>query len=375
MQRAGKYIDQLHGDLRYRAFVPNTLPFEIKMDKALQELLSKADLALGRLDGITEILPDVDFFIFMYTKKEATLSSQVEGTQATFSDLLKAEAKIKYGEVHKDVDEILSYIRAMNYGLKKLEDLPLSLRLIREIHKELLKGVRGEGRSPGEFRKTQNWVGGATIKTARFVPPPAHEVMPLLNNLEKFIYDSTPLPVLIRIGLVHSQFESVHPFLDGNGRVGRLLITFYLCQQGILKRPFLYISEYFKENRQEYYDRLNAVHEKDNVEEWLKFFAEGVSITADRAVDTTRKILKLHAKDVDKVMTLQRVSEKGKRLLDFLYRSPLVQIKTVERVTGLKNPNALALVSKFIKLGILKEITGQKRNRVFSYKSYIDLFE
>lgn len=375
MNRAGTYINQLQGDIQYKAFVPNPLPYEVKVDETLQHLVSKADLALGRFDGITEILPDVDFFIFMYTRKEATLSSQVEGTQATFADVLKTEAKIEDGEIHKDVDEILNYIKAMGYGLKKLEELPFSLRLIKEIHATLLKGVRGEGRTPGEFRKTQNWVGGATINTARFVPPPAHELMRLLDNLEKFLHEPTRMPILIKTGLIHSQFETIHPFLDGNGRVGRLLITFYLCQQGVLKRPLLYLSEFFKMHRQEYYDRLNAARTEDGVEDWLKFFVEGVAITADKAVDTTRKILKLREKDIHKVMTLNRASVRGKILLDFLYKAPLVQIKTVERVTGLKNPNAIALVSKFIKLGILKEITGQKRNRVFSYRDYIELFE
>ena len=375
MNRAGTYINQLQGDIQYKAFVPNPLPYEVKVDETLQHLLSKADLALGRLDGITEILPDVDFFIFMYTRKEATLSSQVEGTQATFADVLKAEAKIEDGEIHEDVDEILNYIKAMGYGLKKLEQLPFSLRLIKEIHATLLKGVRGEARTPGEFRKTQNWVGGATINTARFVPPPAHELMRLLDNLEKFLHEPTRAPILIKTGLIHSQFETIHPFLDGNGRVGRLLITFYLCQQGVLRRPLLYISEFFKMHRQEYYDRLNAVRTEDGIEDWLKFFIEGVAITADKAVDTTRKILKLRERDIHKVMILNRASIRGKILLDFLYKAPLVQIKTVERVTGLKNPNAIALVSKFVKLGILKEITGHKRNRVFSYRDYIELFE
>ena len=375
MHRSGTYINQLQGDSQYKAFVPNPLPYEIKIDATLQHLLSRADLALGRLDGITEILPDADFFIFMYTRKEATLSSQVEGTQATLADVLKAEARIEDSEIHKDVDEILNYIKAMNYGLRKLEELPLSLRLIKEIHSTLLKGVRGEARAPGEFRKTQNWVGGATINTARFVPPPAHEVMGLLDNLEKFLHDSSQMPMLIKTGLVHSQFETIHPFLDGNGRVGRLLITFYLCQQGVLNRPLLYLSEFFKMHRQEYYDRLNAVRTDDGIENWLKFFIEGVAITADKAVDTTRKILKLREKDIHKVTTLNRASAKGKILLDFLYKAPLVQIKTVEKITGLKNPNALMLVSKFVHLGILKEITGQKRNRVFSYRDYIELFE
>jgi len=375
MDRTGKYITQLQGDIQYKAFVPNLLPFEYRVDEKMQHLLSKADIALGRLDGIAEVLPDVNFFIFMYTRKEATLSSQVEGTQATFSDVLKAEAKIEDSEIHKDVDEIINYIKAMNYGLNKLEELPLSLRLIKEIHATLLRGVRGEGKYPGEFRKSQNWVGGATIQTARFVPPPAHEVMPLLGNLEKILNDDTALPILIKIGMVHAQFENIHPFLDGNGRVGRLLITFYLCQQGILKRPLLYLSEFFKAHRQDYYDRLDAVHEKDDIENWLKFFVEGVSVTADKAVETTRKILQLREKDLQKITKMGRSSEKGKLLLDFLYRAPMVQVKNVEIITGLKNPNAIGLVAKFIKLGILREITGQKRNRVFSYQSYISLFE
>ena len=277
--RTGKYITQLKGDLEYKAFVPNPLPFEIKIDKEFQSLLSKADLSLGRLDGIAETLPDVDFFILMYIRKEAALSSQVEGTQATFADVLKAEAKIRDLEIHKDVDEILNYINAMNYGLKRLESLPLSLRLIREIHKILLTGVRGEGREPCEFRKTQNWVGGGpSIQKASFVPPPPQEIMPLLDNLEKIFYDKSPIPVLVKTGLIHAQFEVIHPFLDGNGRIGRLLITFYLCQQKVLNKPLLYLSDFFKKYRQEYYNRLNAFHEKDDIESWLKFFLEGITI-------------------------------------------------------------------------------------------------
>jgi Fic family protein len=373
--RTGKYITQLQGDLQYKAFVPNLLPLEIKIDSVLQNLLSKADLALGRLDGIAEILPDVDFFIFMYIRKEATLSSQVEGTRATFSDVLKAEAKIKDYEIHSDVDEIINYIHAMNYGLKRLQTLPLSLRLIREIHRILLSGVRSQGRNPGEFRISQNWVGGATIQTASFVPAPPNGLLPLLDNLEKFLHDPPSLPTLVKIGLIHSQFENIHPFLDGNGRIGRLLVTFYLCQQGILRRPLLYLSEFFKTHRQNYYDKLNAVHEKDDIEGWLKFFVEGVAITSDKAVETTRKILNLRENDLQKVLSLGRTTERGKRLFDSLYKMPLVRVKTVEKITGLKNPNALALVSKFIKLGILKETTGQKRNRIFSYQNYINLFE
>ncbi len=375
MNRTGRYISQLQGELQYKAFVPNHLPFEIKVDAVLQHLLSKADIALGRLDGIAEVLPDVDFFIFMYVRKEATLSSQVEGTVATFSDVLKAEAKIKDMEIHNDVDEILNYIKAMNYGLERLQTLPLSLRLIREIHKILLTGVRGAHRNPGEFKTSQNWIGGATIQTATFLPPPAHEIMPLLDNFEKYLHDTTQQPALVKAGLLHTQFENIHPFLDGNGRIGRLLIPFYLCQQGVLRRPLLYLSEFFKTHRQSYYDKLNAVHENDDIENWLKFFIEGVATTADKAVGTTRKIVGLRENALQKVVGLDRSAEKGKRLLDYLFRQPIATVKTVEKVTGLKNPNALSLVSKFIRLGILKETTGRRRNRIFSYQDYIKLFE
>lgn len=373
--RTGKFITQLHGDLKYQAFTPNPLPFEVNYDELFRELLSKADQALGRLDGIAEIIPDVNFFIFMYVRKEAALSSQIEGTKATFTDLLKAEAHIKDLEIHKDVDEIQNYIKAMNYGLKQLNSLPLSLRFIKEIHTRLLAGVRGAGRSPGEFRRSQNWIGGATITTATFVPPAAHEVMPLLDNFEKFIHDQDPMPILIKAGLMHAQFEGIHPFLDGNGRIGRLLITFYLCQQGVLKWPLLYLSEFFKQHRSQYYERLNNFHGKDDVEGWLEYFLEGVAITAGKAVETARKILDLRKTDIQKVLKLGRSAEKGIELIQSLYRDPIVRIKNIERITKLSNPNASMLTKKFLNLGILKEKTGQKRNRVFSYERYIKLFE
>lgn len=373
--RTGKYITQLKGDLQYKAFIPNYLPFTIKMDDDLQNLLSEANLSLGRLDGIAETLPDIDFFIMMYIRKEATLSSQVEGTQATFADVLKAEAKVQDLEVHKDVDEVLNYIKAMNYGLERLKTLPLSLRLIKEIHKILLQNVRGEGRYPGEFRSTQNWIGGPSIQRASFVPPPPQEIMPLMDNLEKFFYDKSPMPILLKIGLIHAQFENIHPFLDGNGRIGRLLITFYLCQQKVLNKPLLYLSDFFKKYRTDYYDKLNAFHEKDDIEGWLKFFFEGVSITAKQAIETSKKILKLRDEGIRKISNLGRSTPKAMLVFNSLFHTPLVTIKDVEKITGLKNPNALALVKKLVKLGVLKEITGRRRNRVFGYQSYIKLFD
>ena len=373
--RSGKYINQLKGELQYKAFVPNFLPFVIESDDELQSLLSKADLALGRLDGIAETLPDVDFFILMYIRKEATLSSQVEGTQATFADVLRVEAKIEDLESHKDVDEILNYIKAMNYGLERLKSFPLSLRLIKEIHKILLEGVRGEGREPGEFRKSQNWIGGTTIQRASFVPTPPQEIIASLDNFEKFLHDKSLMPILLKIGLLHAQFENIHPFLDGNGRIGRLLITFYLCQQKILDRPLLYLSDFFKRYRQEYYDCLNAFHEKDDIEGWLKFFLEGVAVTAKQAVETSKKILKLREGDIKKILTLGRSTPKANLVFNSLFHTPLTTIKDVERITGLQNPNALALVNKLVNLEILKEITGRKRNKVFAYQQYIKLFD
>ena len=375
IMRSGKYITQLKGDLQYKAFVPNLLPFEIESDNELQSLLSKADLALGRLDGIAETLPDVDFFILMYIRKEATLSSQVEGTQATFADVLKAEAKVEDLEIHKDVDEILNYIKAMNYGLDRLKSFPLSLRLIKEIHKILLEGVRGEGREPGEFRKSQNWIGGTTIQKASFVPAPPQEIMTLLDNFEKFLHDKSLMPVLLKTGLLHAQFENIHPFLDGNGRIGRLLITFYLCQQKTLDRPLLYLSDFFKRYRQEYYDRLNAFHEKDDIEGWLKFFFEGVAVTAEQAVETSKKILKLREEGLKKILSLGRSTPKATLVFNSLFHTPLATIRDIEKMTGLKNPNALALVNKLVNLEILKEITGRKRNKVFAYQQYIKLFD
>lgn len=373
--RSGNYINQLQGDARYKAFIPSTLPFEIKHEEKLQSLLSRADLALGRLDGVADILPNVDFFIFMYVSKEATVSSQIEGTQATFIDVLKKEANIQEGEMHKDVDEVINYIAAMNYGLGRLKELPISLRLFKEIHKILLREVRGEGKNPGEFRTSQNWIGGPTIETATFVPPPASEVINHMGNLEEYIHKADSTPVLIKTGLLHAQFETIHPFLDGNGRIGRLLITFYLCQQQILRKPLLYLSDFFKRNRQTYYDRLNLFREKDDIEGWLEFFLQGITETSQRAVETARKIIKLRDYGMKQIAKLGRSTEKGIYLYDYLFRTPMVRVKDVERILNIKNPNALTLVSKFVELGILKELTGFKRNRVFSFADYIVLFE
>lgn len=374
--RSGQYITQLKGDLTYKAFVPNVLPFDIKIENDLQLLLAKAHSALGRLDGVSDIVPDVDFFVRMYVNKEATLSSQVEGTQATLADVLKLEAKITQPSTTSDVKEIVNYVNAMNYGLKRLEEFPLSLRLLKEIHAILLKDVRGMERDPGEFRTSQNWIGGTNISNATFVPAPPQDLMRLLDNFEKFLYDSQPLPMLLKIGTIHSQFENIHPFLDGNGRIGRLLITFYLCQQKELTKPLLYLSAYFKKNRQEYYARLHAVHEDDDIEGWLKFFLNGIIETSQEAVETAKKILRLKEEDTRSIAKLGRVSKNALEVLERLYKNPFITLKHIIMWTGLSKSNAYNLLNKLTQAGILHPLgTIKTREKLFYYSRYFHLFD
>ena len=372
--RSGRNKKQLKGELEYEAFVPNPLPFELKNDSELDELLSKANLALGRLDGVSEIVPNIDFLTLMFARKEATFSSQVEGTQATFADVLKVEADIK-DKVPYDVKEIINYIRAMNYGLKRLKTLPLSSRMTKEIHKVLLKDVRGEGKLPGEFKSSQNWVGGPTIKSASFIPCPPAEMDELMSNLEKIFHDKSPIPALIKIALIHSQFENIHPFLDGNGRIGRLLITFYLCQQKVLNKPLLYLSVYFKEHQKDYYYWLNAVHEKDDIEGWLKFFLKGVIEVAEESFSTAQQILELRNKDTLKVSELGRTTKNGLVVLNRLYKNPFITLRRLVEITGLSKSNAYSLQKKLEKLGILHHRASEvERAKVFVHSDYLKLF-
>lgn len=362
----------------YKAFVPELFPSKdlVKWDKDLILLLSKADRAIGKLNAIDQLVPDVDYFIFMYVKKEATLSSQIEGTQATLIDLVKAEAKLQDEHPPSDIDEIKNYINAMNYGIKRMKDLPLSLRLIKEIHKELLHGVRGHNKTPGEFRKTQNWIGGTTIETAAFVPPIVPEMQRALNDLEKFFHDDlSDLPPLIKTGLIHAQFETIHPFLDGNGRTGRLLITFFLYKEEVLSKPLLYLSDYFKRHRTIYYDKLNNYRLNNGIESWLKFFLEGVRAVSEEAVETSIKITKLREKDIKTVSSFGRNVDTALILLDKLYSLPIVDSKLIGKITGISSKaNISALIEKFIKAGILKEATGKERNRRFVYSEYLKQF-
>ncbi len=374
--RAGRYVRQAAG---YSAFIPKALPPDppIALDEEFQGLLSQADRALGRLDGSIQTLPDPNLFVFMYVRKEAVLSSQIEGTQSSLNDLLEAEAKIADPDRPRDVDEVLNYAAAMNYGLERLGELPVSVRLICEIHKKLLEGVRGAHRQPGELRRTQNWIGpaGSTIQDAAFVPPPAAELPDALGAWERFLHADDKITILVKLGLAHAQFVTIHPFLDGNGRVGRLLITFLLCERGILLQPVLYLSYYFKKNRDRYYELLQATRDTGDWETWLKFFLTGIGEISLEATDTARSIVGLRERHRALIIDrFGRVAGNGLRVLEALYRRPFITVNGIVDLTGVSFTAASQLTNKFLQHGLLHEVTGQARNRRFNYSEYIALF-
>jgi Fic family protein len=374
--RAGRYVAQPTG---YRAFMPSPLPPDpaLELDANLQALLSDAALALGRLDGSVNTLPNSDLFVFMYVRKEAVLSSQIEGTQSSLQDLLAAEAQLFEQSLPRDVDEVVNYVRAMKHGLARLNELPVSVRLIREIHAELMRGVRGGKLQPGELRTSQNWIGpaGSTLNTAAFVPPPHHEVANALGALENFLHSSDPLPPLIKIALAHVQFETIHPFLDGNGRVGRLLIAFLLTERNILHKPVLYLSHYFKRHRQAYYEHLQAVRDHGAWEAWVEFFLRGVAEVAIEAADTAKNVLLLREQHRLAITEhLGRVAGNGHKVLETLFDRPIISVNQVKALIGLSYAAANSLVVRLVDLGILEEITGHARNRQYRYAAYIALF-
>jgi Fic family protein len=374
--RAGTYRRQPAG---YRAFIPASLPPDppLRLGGRLQALLSRADLALGRLAGSIEILPNPDLFVLMYVRKEAVLSSQIEGTQSSLQDLLAAEAQVFNPEQPRDVAEVLNYVAAMNHGLERLASLPVSMRLIREIHAKLLEGARGSHLTPGELRTSQNWIGppGCTLNQATFVPPPPADAEEALSALEHFLHAEDALPLLIKIGLAHAQFETIHPFLDGNGRVGRLLITFLLCEKHVLDKPVLYLSHYFKRHRQSYYDHLQAVRDAGAYEDWLEFFLTGVLEVSLEASTTARRILALREQHRDLIASrLGRAAGNGHRMLEHLFAHPIVSVNEVRELIGTTYPAANQLVERLMDVGVLAEVTGQARNRRFRYDPYIRLF-
>ena len=373
--RTGRYVRQPTG---YRAFLPSALPFDppINLNDGLWELLSEADRALARLDAAAEFLPNPDLFVAMYVRKEAVLSAQIEGTQASMVDLLEHEAEGADHEPRGDVSEVVNYVAAMNQGLAKLVELPLSLRLIKELHALLLQGVRGGEKTPGEFRRSQNWIGpaGCRLSEATFIPPPPDSLLDCLGDLEGFLHDETPMPVLVKAALAHLQFETIHPFLDGNGRMGRLLITFFLCWRGVLRRPSLYLSWYFKQHRLEYYDRLQAARDDGDLEGWVRFFLTGVRQVSADGAGTARRIQQLREEHRALVAHELSGSGTGFMLLDHLMVRPYVRVNNVAEVIDRTYATANQLVNEFERLGLLREVTGQKRNRRYAYQPYIDIF-
>lgn len=375
--RAGRSIQQPQG---YRAFIPASLPPDppIEIDAELLDLLLRAQGAIARLDGAIQSIPNADLFLSMYIRREAVLSSRIEGTQSTIKDLLASEAHLNSPAQPADVEEVANYVRAMRFGLVRLATLPVSVRLIREIHAQLLEGTRGSHLTPGELRRTQNWIGrpNSTLASATFVPPPAHEVPEHLANLERFLHYNDQLPLLLRIGIAHVQFEMIHPFLDGNGRVGRLLITLLLSERGELSEPVLYLSAFFERYRDDYYRHLRAVQDDGDWEGWLRFFLRGVIEVGQHALATVAGVLALRERDRARIVeALAQGSSNALKVLELLFRTPIVSVADVQAVTKLTEAPAHRLVARLVDLGILVEITGQRRNRAFRYEAYVGLFD
>jgi Fic family protein len=373
----GKYDVTAVGGEQVRAFIPDPLPPVPALSFAgrLQRMLEAAVLAIGRLDGVTTLLPDKSLFLYTYVRKEAVLSSQIEGTQSSLSDLLLFELDEAPGVPLDDVVEVSNYVAALEHGLTRLrEDFPLSNRLIREIHGVLLSRGRGSGKDPGEFRRSQNWIGGSRPGNAAFVPPPHTAVAGCMAALERFLHaEDDGLPVLARAGLAHVQFETIHPFLDGNGRIGRLLITFLLCHAGLLREPLLYLSLYFKQNRATYYAMLERVRKEGDWEDWLEFFLEGVRTTAEGAVSTAQDLAKMFSVDRSNIERQGRRAGSALRVHDGLKGRPISSMAEVCRRTGLSFPAASAAMELLVDLKIARELTGKRRNRLFAYDHYLNI--
>ena len=376
-ENTGRYEIRMSGGEEIRAFIPAPLPPDppLALNGALQPALERAAMALGRLDGIGILLPDPALFIYAYVRKEAVLSSQIEGTQSSLSELLISEIEDAPGAPVSDVLEVSNYVAALTHGLERLRgDFPLSNRLLREIHRILMSSGRGSALQPGEFRTSQNWIGGRRPGNAVYVPPPPDAVNDCMGDLEKFLHASNDgLPTLIRAGMAHVQFESIHPFLDGNGRTGRLLITFLLCHAGLLRDPLLYLSLYFKQHRSDYYELLNAVRRTGDWEEWLDFFFEGVHQTAEGAFATSQRLTQLFAADRDSIQrTVQRAGS-ALRVHESLTQRPIRTISDVAERTQLSFPTVSAALNTLVTMGIVREITGGRRNRLFAYDAYLSI--
>lgn len=373
-RKAGEFIETKYG---YDVFIPNPLPPDITYDDELQLLLSKADGALARLDGVTEVLPNPDLFVAMYVKKEALLSAQIEGTEVSLKGILEFEANIKPKEDIADIREVINYIEAMHYGMEMLENNPLDLNLIHDAHKILIAKTRGSDKQPGRYKTAQNYLGtpGCTIYEASFIPPPPEKVEELMKSLETFIQTKDNIPTLIKIALIHSQFETIHPYLDGNGRMGRLLITYYLYWKKILSKPLLYLSFYLKKNKLEYSECLNGIRYNNNWEVWLKFFLKGVIETSENALNSAREIIALKEKTIEKFILFKVGGINAVKLIDHLFEDPSISVNEVSEILNISNVTANKLVNRLEEIGILMEFTGKKRYKKYVFTDFIRIIE
>lgn len=372
MQRSGEYINNLSGEAMYKSFRPAPLPPVIDMDNEMVSLLTGATKALATLDTISLYIPNMNLFVSMYVRKEALLSSQIEGTQATLEDVLDPLIE---KNANQNVADVVNYINATEFALERMNTLPLCNRLIKETHEVLMSGVRGQEKNPGEFRTSQNWIGaaGSSLKNARYIPPNPEDMINAMSDLEKYINSDDSLDLLIQVALLHYQFETIHPFLDGNGRVGRLLITLFLLEKKVLNSPALYISYYLKKNRIEYYDRMSEVRNKDNYEQWIKFFLNAIKESADESVDTIKKLSELHDANIKKIDAMGRAAKNARAVFDYLEQNPIIDIgKTAEELNLAFSTVSLA-VNRLVDAGILVQTNNANRNRVFAYEDYLTI--
>ena len=372
MKRAGVYVDNLTGEAAYQSFKPNPLPPipEIEMDEEIVKLLVDANKQLVKLDTASQLISNADLFISMYVRKEALISSQIEGTQCTLDDVLDPEVE---ANANLDVSDVINYVKATQYALKRLERLPLCCRLIREIHEVLMENVRGQDKTPGEFRYFQNWIGPAncSLKDARYIPPNVEDMQTAMSDLEKYINENVDYDPLIRVALIHYQFETIHPFLDGNGRIGRLLILLYLMEQGLLTKPVIYISYFFKKNQIEYYDRISEVRRTGNFEQWIRFFLEAVSKASSDSLETIHRLSMLHDANIEKLPKTTRRKDNLRAVFDYIEQYPIIDIKRTAKELAVSYNTVAAAVRKLVEFGILQETTNAARNRVFAYEAYL----
>ena len=372
MNRAGEYICNMTGDASYRSFRPSPLPPELELNSDLIRLLVAANRVLAILNTAASLIPDTNLFVSMYVRKEALMTSQIEGTQCTLDDILDPDLD---ANTNLDVSDVVNYISAANYAIQRLHTLPLCNRLLRETHERLMEGVRGQEKNPGEFRRSQNWIGpsGSTLKNARYIPPNVDDMTAAMSDLEKYINESEEYDPLVRCALIHYQFETIHPFLDGNGRIGRLLILLYLMQQGLLDHPVLYVSYFLKKNQIEYYDRISEVRRSGNYEQWVRFFLEAVQSAAEDALDSIQRLSSLHERNLSLLPKTNRSVDHTRRLFEYLEQHPIIDIKRAAVDLAVSYNTIASATRKLIDCGILHETTNAARNRVFAYQQYLDI--